>query len=64
MAELKCCPFCGGRAYETSSGRQHEHGAIIKCERCGCQTARWTTSWDAAETWNRRVNDAVKTDAV
>ena len=62
MDKLKPCPFCGGEAVMISEPITHDRflvacknrGDMCKCEPC--------TNWfaireEAAEAWNRRVND-------
>lgn len=56
--KLKRCPFCGGKAII-----QHEAGedgnVLIRaeCQDCGCRTKGCETYDEAAESWNKRVND-------
>jgi hypothetical protein len=55
MAELKACPFCGGRAE-----RRHWHNSVfwVRCTVCDCSTANKREGIDAVQAWNRRVSDA------
>lgn len=58
MAELKPCPFCGGKA-EIYDGitfgfqRQYEP----RCVKCECAIGLYDTEEQAAEAWNRRVDN-------
>lgn len=63
MADLKPCPFCGGKAQ-----LDHNQGGIltrsyVRCNSCGCKTWEFTISteessdMEAIEAWNRRVGD-------
>ena len=55
MAELKQCPFCGGKAfvyYSGSSGNGEFYEVI--CKQCGCRTDRLRGD-KAIEVWNRRA---------
>ena len=72
MAELKPCPFCGGKAlawYCTFDGKhkalngtqklwgmQTDHH-LIECNRCGIRTRVYKTKKGAFNTWNRRAED-------
>lgn len=59
MAELKPCPFCGGRAWT------NEHTCIkgptyytVHCTGCGISDLKHHKSADdATEAWNRRAED-------
>lgn len=63
MDKLKPCPFCGGKAVMISEPIAHDRflvacknrGDMCKCEPC---TNWFATREEAAEAWNRRVNDA------
>lgn len=63
MDKLKPCPFCGGKAVMISEPITHDRflvacknrGDMCKCEPC---TNWFATREEAAETWNRRANDA------
>lgn len=62
MDKLKPCPFCGGRAVMIGAPFTHDRflvacknrGDACKCEPC---TNWFDTREEAAEAWNRRVND-------
>ena len=63
MDKLRPCPFCGGKAVMISEPITHDRflvacknrGDMCKCEPC---TNWFATREEAAEAWNRRVNDA------
>ena len=66
--KLKSCPFCRGGAnlesesrfiptYYDPDGSSAELEHWIRCEKCGAQTGLFKTERDAAEAWNRRVDD-------
>lgn len=54
MAELKPCPFCGGKA-------RHFEGDIsangVTCIKCSAKIYGYTTKGAATKAWNRRVNN-------
>ena len=60
-AELKPCPFCGGKARLQRKAKKH--GFYVICIECYCSTPYYQyifTSEEelrntAIETWNRRV---------
>lgn len=63
MAELKPCPFCGGKA----ELKKREYGdntgfAYVLCKDCGNKTQEFDKSLDlcavdeAIKSWNRRAN--------
>lgn len=57
MADLKPCPFCGGKAFVYYSGSPSNGSfAEVICRECGCQTQRMLIN-EAFEAWNRRVED-------
>ena len=62
MDKLKPCPFCGGEAIMEAYkfGREHDARYRVKCSNklCFCET-NWAdfSEEDAAERWNRRVNN-------
>ena len=66
MAEMKKCPFCGGKAELVDVNMGHgAYGAAVQCEECGCRThafcARldWCANEKAIEAWNRRAEDGI-----
>ena len=57
MAELKPCPFCGGKPFIYYSGSPSNGTfAEVICKECGCQTQRMLYS-EAIEAWNRRADN-------
>ena len=61
MAELKPCPFCGGKAFSINVlptfGFDVMYRAI--CEDCNISTPPKRTKEKAIKAWNRRAEDAV-----
>lgn len=65
MAELKNCPFCGGKAeIQDNAFRVIFNARVrIKCKRCGVRTMEYVgPSWEdthylATEAWNRRAHE-------
>lgn len=67
--ELKPCPFCGATGddwdvrfssrdhYAFLSQRKYEEICVV-CDKCGAKSDYFLTEEEAAEAWNRRVNDA------
>ena len=59
MDKLKPCPFCGGKAEMLISeyeGSRKEY--LAACTECDGMVERWReTEKEAAEQWNRRVNN-------
>ena len=53
-AELKPCPFCGGKA-EMVSDFDDEH--YVYCTGCKGGWKTMETPEEAAEAWNRRVEE-------
>jgi Lar family restriction alleviation protein len=67
MAELKPCPFCGGKAvvYKENGDEM----VSIACSECNCGTAYISGASStekkieiAVQDWNRRFDDERKTD--
>ena len=60
MAELKPCPFCGGKPFVQETA--HSWCNVI-CDKCGAMTKCVLNSADyssknlAIEAWNRRAED-------
>ena len=55
MAELKPCPFCGGKAYVYTSGNEScGFFEEIICKKCGCRTNRLKEGI-AEDVWNTRT---------
>ena len=62
MAELKPCPFCGGRAFVKNSGVYAAGFAYrVYCGNEDCKIEPKTHAYfqreQAIEAWNRRAND-------
>ena len=65
MDELKCCPFCGGKAAVRKStwiapeaGREYGHGSyFVMCDTCLTSGNNYGTEEKAIASWNRRVCD-------
>ena len=55
MSELKPCPFCGGLAKPYGFWRH-----IVRCTKCGCQSAPSRKLNDAVDTWNNRALTATQ----
>lgn len=51
MAELKCCPFCGGEA-RRYYGNYDMHG--ITCKKCTAKIYGYTNKASATRAWNKR----------
>lgn len=70
MAELKPCPFCGGKAQIARESDPDGGGTFytVKCHRCGAETAPRFASHgndcpqfyaEVREQWDRRVTAGV-----
>ena len=58
MAELKPCPFCGGKATITKSVDVCNNKFYsVKCFRCGVLTTFRDRQYNAIEAWNRRADN-------
>ena len=57
MAELKPCPFCGGKDCGTLTTSYDGYWHAVFCENCMAQTRKCRRKEDAIEAWNRRVGD-------
>ena len=59
MAELKPCPFCGGKAYISRFMQPHEEWRVM-CLACSARFGRYAglNRKEAIEAWNRRAEDA------
>lgn len=55
--ELKCCPFCGGKAQRVEDliRRYREFPFYVQCAGCRAKTDRYPEMKDAVEAWNRRT---------
>lgn len=64
MAELKQCPFCGGKAKYVDLGEPDEFKDWdVECIKCGIvmlvpgkEAGCVTTKAEARKAWNRRIN--------
>ena len=56
MAELKPCPFCGGKGYVHSSGNywSKEYFKVVCPKNCCMQSKYYETEEEAIDAWNRR----------
>ena len=56
-AELKPCPFCGGKARLMTYDTYGSH--YVKCDNVSCGIVTWihTTGEEAVEAWNKMVTD-------
>ena len=52
MSELKCCPFCGGKA---EIGNPYPKTFLIWCRNCHIGTTNCPSRKRAFELWNRRT---------
>ena len=60
MAELKPCPFCGGRAVLNGGEKISEGGGDywwVQCHECFASTHGNADRETAIEAWNRRASD-------
>lgn len=58
MAELKPCPFCGGKAdIRDFTIIDSDPEIDIFCTNCGGQTFVYKTKAEAIEAWNRRADN-------
>ncbi len=60
MAELKPCPFCGGKAREKThiSGKwKKSKWFFVECSVCGSRTTISSVKEETEEAWNRRAED-------
>lgn len=59
MAELKPCPFCGGKPYiQKSLDVARNKFYSVKCH-CGVLIHFQDKQYKAVEIWNRRVGESV-----
>ena len=54
MAELKLCPFEGGRAYIEYLYVNGQHFYFVVCTRCFAQTGHYLSKQAAIDAWNKR----------
>ena len=58
MAELKPCPFCGGEPFvDYYDYEKYGKTYVICCNGCHAETFERDTPEEAAEAWNRRVDN-------
>lgn len=56
IIRLRDCPFCGGSAEGLDTNDADGYSkSLIKCTKCGAQTAMLEDLEHAADAWNRRV---------
>ena len=62
MAELKCCPFCGGEAVCIKHGNHFTEWFLCICPECHVsQTGNeYEFRFEAIEAWNRRAESEQK----
>jgi Lar family restriction alleviation protein len=67
MAELKPCPFCGGKAAIVPRAvnialqkdpSDPKFGVSVICGRCGAESANYLNEEYAATAWNRRTESS------
>lgn len=58
MAELKPCPFCGGKVEIVEN---YLYGKLVGytpcCRKCDCELKTYTSKQNAKKAWNRRSYD-------
>ena len=61
MAELKPCPFCGGRAYDHIKYCIHSHKQrhTVKCTKCNA-IMEYRDKKSAVKAWNTRTQNDFK----
>ena len=52
--DLKLCPFCKGKAVPVGNVMD---GYFVTCVVCHASSARMRTEMEAADRWNKRVED-------
>lgn len=60
MAELKCCPFCGGEAEFITRNACMDEMYSVRCKEKDCRgrSVRFKRAKHAAiQEWNRRANN-------
>lgn len=58
MTELKPCPFCGGEAKMFSAKVNTFDRYVVYCQKCDASSHAFFLQNDAADAWNRMVDDA------
>ena len=58
MKDIKPCPFCGGKAF-LGQYQTNFFATLyaVRCEDCNSVGKSCKTEEEAAEAWNRRVNN-------
>lgn len=56
MAELKKCPFCGGKA-ELYKSFDYVNKYKVECAKCEMCSPNYNKSEEAIKAWNRRVGE-------
>ena len=66
MADMKPCPFCGGKARlltrqiatnDNPIFREWKYEYIVKCNKCRASVGHYSQSETAKKAWNRRAKD-------
>lgn len=61
MSELKPCPFCSSEeVYAYVCGYEHTNDCGVECEECGASISGYSTSEEACEAWNKRIENKSK----
>ena len=64
MAELKPCPFCGGKDSGMLTTSYDGYWFAVFCENCMVQTRKCRQEKDAIEAWNRCAGEEDKHELV
>ncbi len=59
---LKCCPFCGGKAFWRKGNKLVRMNDNVTCHECFAEIEGDYTPMSALEPWNRRTADNSKND--
>lgn len=57
MAELKPCPFCGGKAIIEHTHLCNRKRTQVICQKCGATHGYCGTESAAIKKWNRRADN-------
>ena len=57
MAELKPCPFCGGKAVIEQHTEWGWAQFEVGCTVCNCRLSAYNTATNAIMAWNRRADN-------
>lgn len=61
MIELEPCPFCGSSAFLTEYDYAIDNGYVathvVECNGCHATTFEYASPEEAADAWNRRVQE-------